>query len=101
MSVHGGRQTYLDRQDLGAVHLPDDSTTEEGHSCASTTRDHLLKAHRQHEHRAAAADALHIGVGQLLQAVLARPLSNAGLLRLAHLHKSHFEFKKGMNGIHF
>lgn len=31
------RQANLDRQDLGAVHFPDDSTTEEGHSSTGAT----------------------------------------------------------------
>ena len=79
------REAYLDRQDLGAVHFPDDSTTEEGHSSASAARHHLLKANSQHENRTSAANALHIGERQLLQAVLARLLCNAGLLCLAHL----------------
>jgi len=30
------RWTYLDRQDLGAIHLTDDSATEEGNSSTST-----------------------------------------------------------------
>lgn len=89
-SAHGvWRQAYLDRQDLGAVHFPDDSPAEEGHCSAGPARDHFLKADRQHEHGAAAADALYIGEGQLLQAVLPRPLCYAGLLRLIHLQQSH------------